>query len=81
VTKIDPDPRSESTERRELEARRRALENEIHGLRDEIEGRVGWTPRAAWALPLVGLAAGISLALRFGNRKSKTRKRLERRGR
>lgn len=69
---------TEQETRRALEARRRALETEIHGLRSEVEQAVGWRPRAAWALPLVGFAAGISLALRFGGKK---RRRLAARGR
>ena len=59
----------------EVEARRRALEAELAGLRGEVEQTIGWAPRAAWALPLVGLAAGFSLALRFG-RGRKRRPRL-----
>ncbi len=59
----------------EVEVRRRALESEIAGLRGDVEQTIGWAPRAAWALPLVGLAAGFSLALRLG-RGRKRRPRL-----
>jgi len=65
----------------EVEARRRELEVELAGLRGEVEQTIGWAPRAAWALPLVGLAAGFSLALRFGRgRKRRPRLAPPRRG-
>ena len=63
----------------EVEARRRELEAELAGLRGEVEQTIGWAPRAAWALPLVGLAAGFSLALRLGRgRKRRARPALPR---
>jgi len=60
-------------DRQDLEAKRLALERELAGLRNEVEQTVGWAPRAAWAAPLVGLAAGFSLAMSIGRRKRRRR--------
>jgi hypothetical protein len=60
----------------EVDARRRELESRLAQLRADLEGSIGWAPRAAWTVPLVGLAAGFSLAIWFGRRRAKARRRL-----
>lgn len=59
----------------ELERKRLALERELAGLRAEVQGAVGWAPRAAWGAALVGLAVGFSLAMSLGKGRRR-RKRL-----
>lgn len=55
--------------RSEVEARRRELEQRVGELRGDLEDTLGWAPRAAWTLPLVGIAVGFSAALWFGKKR------------
>ena len=58
----------------EVEARRRELEQRVAELRGDMQGTLGWAPRAAWTLPLVGIAAGFSAAMWFGRKRRAKRR-------
>src|SRR5262249_29107331 len=53
-----PAVRPEADPRRELELRRRILEQELHGLRDEVESTGGRAPAGGWGVAAARLRRG-----------------------